>query len=79
MPERVTAVAHLGKTHPIEVEDEVSAILEYANGVTGHFITTTGETPGTDRLEIAGDKGKLIAEGGKLSFRMLRKERAARP
>ena len=28
MPKRITAVAHLGKTHPIEVEDEVSAILE---------------------------------------------------
>jgi len=72
MPKRVTAVAQLGKTHPIEVEDEVSAILEYENGATGHFITTTGETPGTDRLEIAGDKGKLVAEGGKLTFRMLR-------
>jgi predicted dehydrogenase len=69
----VTAVAHLGKTHPIEVEDEVSAILEYENGATGHFITTTGEAPGTDRLEIAGDRGKLVSEGGNLSFRMSRK------
>ena len=50
MPSRVTAVAHIGKTHPIEVEDEVSAILEYAGGATGHFITSTGEAPGTDRL-----------------------------
>jgi predicted dehydrogenase len=72
MPKRVTAVAHIGKTHPIEVEDEVSAILEYENGCTGHFITTTGEAPGTDRLEIAGDRGKLVAEGGKLSFKMNR-------
>ena len=73
MPSRVTAVAHIGKTHPIEVEDEVSAILEYDNGATGHFITTTGEAPGTDRLEIAGDRGKIVAEAGKLSFRMNRK------
>src|SRR2546430_7577124 len=40
---------------------------------TAHFITTTGEAPGTDRLEIAGDRGKLVAEGGKLTFRMNRK------
>jgi predicted dehydrogenase len=67
-PSRVTAVASLGKTHPIEVEDEVSAILEYANGAVGHFVTSTGEAPGTNRLEICGDRGKLIAENGKLSF-----------
>ena len=72
MPSRITAVAHIGKTHPIEVEDEVSAIMEYAGGATGHFITTTGEAPGTDRLEIAGDRGKIVAEGGKLTFRMSR-------
>lgn len=72
MPSRITAVAHIGKTHPIEVEDEVSAIMEYSNGATGHFITTTGEAPGTDRLEIAGDKGKIVAENGKLSFKMNR-------
>jgi predicted dehydrogenase len=73
MPKRVTAVAHIGKTHPIEVEDEVSAILEYDTGCTAHFITTTGEAPGTDRLEIAGDRGKLVAEGGKISLKMNRK------
>ena len=72
MPKRVTAVAQLGKTHPIEVEDEVSAILEYENGATGHFITTTGEAPGSDRLEIAGDRGKIVSENGKLAYRMSR-------
>lgn len=68
VPHRVTAVGTVGKTHPIEVEDEVSAILEYPNGAIGHFITTTGEAPGTNRLEIAGDRGKIIAEDGKLTF-----------
>ncbi len=72
MPTRVTAVAHIGKTHPIEVEDEVSAILEYSNGATGHFVTTTGEAPGTDRLEMAGDRGKAVVEHGKLIFTMNR-------
>ena len=72
MPRRVTAVAFIAKTHPIEVEDEVSAIMEYDNGAIGHFVTTTGEAPGTDRLEIAGDKGKIVSEGGKLFFKMNR-------
>jgi predicted dehydrogenase len=68
----VTAVAAIGKKHPIEVEDEVSAIIEFDNGAVGHFVTTTGEAPGTNRLEIAGDRGKLVAEGGKLVFRRTR-------
>jgi predicted dehydrogenase len=67
-PNRVTAVAGIGKLHPIEVEDEVSAIFEYPNGAIGHFVTSTGEAPGTNRLEVCGDKGKLVAEHGKLTF-----------
>ena len=73
MPSRITAIAGIGKTHPVEVEDEVSAILEYPNGAIGHFITTTGEAPGTNRLEIAGDRGKIVAEHGKLLFKRTRK------
>jgi predicted dehydrogenase len=72
MPNRVTAVASIGKTHPIEVEDEVSAIFEYPSGAIGHFVTTTGEAPGTNRLEIAGDRGKIVAENGKIHFRRAR-------
>jgi predicted dehydrogenase len=73
MPTRVTAVANLGKHHPIEVEDEVSAILEYPNGATGHFVTGTGEYPGTDRLEIAGDRGRLVCEKGAIRLSQTRK------
>ncbi|MDZ4198583.1 MAG: Gfo/Idh/MocA family oxidoreductase [Kiritimatiellia bacterium] len=68
MPKRVTAFCSLGKRHAIEVEDEVTAYLEYPNGATGVFITTTGEAPGTNRLELAGEKGKLTVEDGKISF-----------
>jgi predicted dehydrogenase len=68
MPNRVTAVASIGKTHPIEVEDEVSAIFEYPNGAIGHFVTSTGEAPGTNRLEVCGEQGKLVSEHGKLTF-----------
>ncbi len=73
MPSRVTAVGFVGKTHPIEVEDEISAILEYPNGVIGHFIASTGEAPGTNRLEICGDRGKIVAEDGKIRFWRTRK------
>ena len=72
MPSRITAVGAIGKTHPIEVEDEISAIFEYPSGAIGHFVTTTGEAPGTNRLEIAGDRGKIVAEHGKLRFRRTR-------
>lgn len=68
MPTRVTAVGFVGKRHPIEVEDEVSAIMEYPNGAIGHFIATTGEAPGTDRLEICGDRGKIVVERGQITF-----------
>jgi predicted dehydrogenase len=73
MPKRVSAIAALGKSHPIEVEDEVSAILEYDNGAVGHFVTSTGEYPGTDRLEIAGDRGKLVYEQGRIKLHQTRK------
>ncbi len=73
MPSRITAIGFIGKTHPIEVEDEVSAIMEYPNGAVGHFITTTGEAPGTDRLEIVGDRGQIVSAGGKLTMRLNRK------
>ena len=68
MPTKIRAFMSFGKYHDIEVEDDVTAYAEYENGATGVFITTTGETPGTNRLEISGSRGKLICEGGKLTF-----------
>ena len=60
-----------GKWHNIEVEDDVTAIVEYANGSTGTFITTTADTPGTNRLEIVCDGGTLICEKGQLILKKL--------
>lgn len=68
MPEKVRATAKLGKFHDIEVEDEVNAYLEYADGKTGNFIASTGEMPGTNRLEITATRGRLVFENGKLEF-----------
>ncbi len=67
-PDRVQGFISIGKYHNIEVEDEVTAYFEYDNGMVGHFITTTGEAPGTNRLEIVGEQGKLVWEGDKLTF-----------
>jgi predicted dehydrogenase len=72
MPSRIRAFCHEGKFHDIEVEDDVTAYLEYANGTTGVFITTTGDTPGTNRLEISGTRGKLVVEHDELKFWRLR-------
>jgi predicted dehydrogenase len=72
MPTRIRAFCYFGKHRNIEVEDDVTAFAEYENGATGVFITTTGEAPGTNRLEIAGDRGKIVVEDGKLTFWRLR-------
>lgn len=68
MPTKIHAKLHFGKWHNIEVEDDVSAYVEYENGATGLFSTTTGDTPGTNRFEITFEKGKLIAENGELKM-----------
>ena len=66
LPCKVQAFCHEGKWHNIEVEDDVTAYLEYENGATGVFITTTGDAPGTNRLEITLERAKLVSENGKL-------------
>jgi predicted dehydrogenase len=68
MPSRVRGFCQLGRFHNIEVEDNVTAYLEYPNGATGVFITSTGEAPGTNRLEIVGTRGRLVLEKDKLLF-----------
>jgi predicted dehydrogenase len=72
MPKRVRAFCGFGKFHNIEVEDDVTAYVEYENGATGVFVTSTGDAPGTNRYEISGDRGKLVVEDGKLTFWRLR-------
>ena len=68
MPARVFSVCNVGKFHQIEVEDEALLMMEYENGATGVFHTSTGEFPGTNRLEIVGDLGKIVLEEGKLRY-----------
>jgi predicted dehydrogenase len=76
MPKSIRATCSIGKYHDIEVEDDVTAFVEYENGATGVFITSTGEAPGTDRYEVVGDRGKLVVENDELTFyRLTQSER----
>ncbi len=68
MPKRIRATCEFGKYHKINVEDDVTIFGEYANGATASFITTTGDACGTNRLEITGDRGKIVVEHGKLCW-----------
>jgi predicted dehydrogenase len=74
MPDRVIARCQFGRFHDIEVEDSVTAVLEYASGVQGVFVTTTGEAPGTNRLEVACDNGRIVIESGRDGIEFIRNE-----
>lgn len=74
MPKRVRAFCTVGKYHDIGVEDDVTIYGEYENGATATFITTTGEAPGSNRLEISGTKGKLVLEDGRLKHWRLKED-----
>ncbi len=71
MPSKVTAFCHEGKWHDIEVEDDVTAYVEYPNGATGVFVTSTADAPGTNRFEVTGDKGRLICDRENLYYEKL--------
>ena len=68
MPVKVRAFCHEGKWHDIEVEDDVTAYMEFENGATGVFVTTTADAPGTNRLELTFEMGKIVCEEGRLFF-----------
>ena len=70
MPVRVHAFCGFGRWHDVEIEDDVTAYAEYANGATGTFITCTGEMPGSNRFEISMDGGQLIYEHNRLTLRV---------
>ena len=64
LPCAVTARCAEGKWHHIEVEDDVTACLEFPDGATGVFVASTGDLPGTNRLEIDCECGKIVCEDG---------------
>lgn len=68
MPCEITGFCDVAKYHKIEVEDDVTIFARYPNGATGTFITSTGEYPGTNRLEISGTLGKIVLENGVMKW-----------
>ncbi len=68
MPSKVRSFAQCGRFHDIEVEDNVTAYLEYPNGATGVFVSSTGEAPGSNRFEIAGTRGRVLLENDQIKF-----------
>ena len=68
MPARVRAFCNFGRYHDIEVEDDVTAYLEYSDGMTAVFSASTGEAPGTNRLEVAAERGKIVIENDQFWF-----------
>ena len=68
MPDKIYADVSFGKYYDIEVDDDVTAIMKYNNGMTGVYMTSTGETPGTNRLDISCDMGRVVVENNKIIF-----------
>ncbi len=62
---KITSVNAIARTvgRQINVENDVTAPCTFENGATGVFITSTHEAPGTNRLEISGDGGKMVISG----------------
>lgn len=74
MPRRLRAFCRVGQYHEIQVEDDVTIYAEYENGASASFITSTGEYPGTNRLEVSGTRGKAVIEDGKLRLFLLEQD-----
>ncbi len=74
MPVEIRAECNVGHFHHIEVEDEATILAHYENGASGVFITSTGDLPGTNRLEITGTRGTLILEHNTLTLHRLSKD-----
>lgn len=68
MPCEIRSFMEYGKGRDIEVENDVTTYARYANGMSGVFIASTHDAPGTNRLEISADMGKLIVEKSKITF-----------
>ncbi len=70
LPDRVMC-SLTTRIHKIEVENTAEAVFHYADGCMGHFYVSTAHEPAIDRIEIFGDRGTLVAEGGRLRFARL--------
>ena len=76
LPVNLYSHCSFGKYHQLEVEDEVTCLLNFAGGATGVFTTTTGEAPGINRLEIAFDEGLVIYDSQEDFITITRNEKS---
>ena len=74
MPLRIRAFCRTGQYHRIAVEDDATIYAEYENGASATFLTSTGEYPGTNRMEISGTLGKAVIENGTLKLWLLEQD-----
>ncbi|MBQ3234921.1 MAG: Gfo/Idh/MocA family oxidoreductase [Clostridia bacterium] len=74
MPSKIRAFCHFGKWHNIETEDDVTSYMEFENGATGVFITSTADAPGANRFEVLCSKGRVICENDKLTIYRLKQD-----
>jgi predicted dehydrogenase len=68
MPNKLTSFCSWGKYYDIECDDDVTIYMEYDNGTIGIYTTSTAEAPGTNRLEISTDMGKVVIENDSFMF-----------
>lgn len=66
MPKSVLAYCST-KNRNITTENDVTAVMRY-DEFDCVFTASTHEVPGTNRLEIAGDKGKIVVEKFKMNY-----------
>lgn len=72
VPDTITGFCEFGKYNDIDVEDEAVAYFKYKNGMTGVYITSTGEYPGNNVLEISCDMGCIMVyDCNRIVFRRL--------
>lgn len=68
LPEKISAKVAFGRYHDIDVEDEVTAMLDYESGSVGLLQASSGEAPGINRLEIIGDTGVISWNDSELTL-----------
>lgn len=68
MPVRLQGFCREGRYHDIEVEDDVTLYMEWENGASGTFISSTGEAPGINRLEISLEEAMIVCDRGVLKI-----------
>ncbi len=77
MPLRVSGFCRFGRFHDIEVEDDVTALFEFKSGQSAVLIASTGEAPGSNRLDVSCDRGRVVLEKSNITLQRNREATSA--